>query len=86
MRNAGIQRIALHPKAIKRNVFRIAWRALKQQNPNGRQEKGSTHIDRTLYSRPLEGSKTAISLLKTIAGLDGRRRQFAIWSALAAGA
>ena len=45
MRNAGIQRIALHPDAIERNVFRIAWRALKQQNPNGRQEKGGTHID-----------------------------------------
>jgi hypothetical protein len=53
MRNAGIQRIALHPKAIKRNVFRIAWRALKQQNPNGRQEKGSTHIDATeLFTAP----------------------------------
>jgi hypothetical protein len=47
MRNAVIQRIALHPNAIERNVFRIAWRALKQQNPKGRQEKGSTHIDAT---------------------------------------
>jgi hypothetical protein len=24
-RNAVIQRIALHPEAIERNVFRIAW-------------------------------------------------------------
>ena len=47
MRNAGTQRITLQPDAIERNVFRIAWRELKQQNPKGRQEKGSTHIDAT---------------------------------------
>jgi hypothetical protein len=53
MGNAVIQRIALHPNAIERNVFRIAWRALKQQNPNGRQEEGSTHIDARLWKRAL---------------------------------
>jgi hypothetical protein len=47
MRNAGTQRIALHPDIIERNVFRIAWREVEQQNAKGRQEKGSTHIDAT---------------------------------------
>jgi hypothetical protein len=42
-----VQRIALHPNAIERNVFRIAWREPEQQNAKGRQEKGRTHIDAT---------------------------------------
>ena len=45
--NAGTQRIALHPIAIVRNVYRIAWRELEQQNAKGRQEKGRMHIDAT---------------------------------------
>ncbi len=31
MGNAVIQRIALHPNAIERNVFRIAWQS---RNPH----------------------------------------------------